>query len=234
MIVDHDKSRKAGRVMTLDRHDEGDAEQTMAIRAVVPVQPISGDPGEPVVNHAALERRRLGAKVNSGGNGGDYKPWPIPEDGEGDEVAAPPIMGNDNEQDESIGGTSQPDPGRLPRPRGELGESVKNWRGPFPVRRRNLHPGRQPLPDENPKGVEHETGTHAIAAITKATGKPPERMDLHRTAQRIQWAFNQAGWSVAVWYGEHTKEFWVMDESGLHGGFKDVTALYSGMGWQAL
>lgn len=101
--------------------------------------------------------------------------------------------------------------------------------GPFPVRRVTG------LSVRKPEGVERsgdDTATHALPAVEKMTGKPSERPMLHRTARRIQEAFNAGGWNIAVWYGEHTEEFWVMDETGLHGGFKDVTSLYQGMGWQ--
>lgn len=87
------------------------------------------------------------------------------------------------------------------------------------------------LPIVKPVGVEQETSTHALPAVEKITGKPSEAIDLHRTAARIQRAMNHLG--VHVWYGEHTKEFWVMDFRGLHP-FPDVTAMYEGMGWQNL
>lgn len=137
------------------------------------------------------------------------------------------VMGGDEEKDTSHGGTSQPDPGRLPKP---LRSMNSQWAGPFPVRR------VAGLSVRKPEGVEQrsseETLTHALPAVEKMTGKPSERPILHRTARRIQEAFNAGGWNIAVWYGEHTGEFWVMDENGLHGGFKDVTSLYQGMGWQ--
>jgi hypothetical protein len=77
-----------------------------------------------------------------------------------------------------------------------------------------------------------DTGTHALPAVERMTGKPSTAIDLHRTARRIQDAFRFLG--VAVWYGEYTKEFWVMNQwDGLQS-FRSVTDLYQGMGWQAL
>lgn len=79
--------------------------------------------------------------------------------------------------------------------------------------------------------VEERTGTHALPVVEKMTGKPSEAIDLHRTAARVQQAMGPYGY--AVWFGEHTKEFWVMDSNGLHS-FADVTSMYQGMGWQDL
>lgn len=87
------------------------------------------------------------------------------------------------------------------------------------------------LPIVKPVGVEQETSTHALPAVEKMTGKPSGAVDLHRSAARVQRAMNHLG--VAVWYGEYTKEFWVMDHTGLHS-FADVTSMYQGMGWQDL
>lgn len=84
-----------------------------------------------------------------------------------------------------------------------------------------------------PEGVERESSedtlTHALPAVEKMTGKPSESMGSHRIAARVQSLHP----GYAVWYGEHTKEFWVMDAAGLHS-FADVTAMYQGMGWQKL
>jgi len=207
--------------VALDEGETGEDfgfEETMALRAVVPVVPLT--------------------RMNSGGNGGEYKPWPMPDDGEGDEVV--PVPASD---------TTEPDPGPLPKPHPgpnpgphPIGQSVKNWAGPFPVRRAIL---AAPLPEEepaekvdeeseqyDPEGVGH-TGTFALAAIQRQTGAPSKNKMAHRTAQRIQNTFTAAGWDVAIWYGEYTEEFWVMDHEGLHG-FKDVTSMYRGMGWQTL
>jgi hypothetical protein len=84
---------------------------------------------------------------------------------------------------------------------------------------------------ENPVGVEQPTGTHALPAVEKMTGKPSRAVDLHRSAARVQRAMDHLG--VAVWFGEYTREFWVMDSRGLHS-FPSVTTMYQGMGWQNL
>lgn len=91
------------------------------------------------------------------------------------------------------------------------------------------------LSDSEPTlgGVERggdDTATHALPAVEKLTGKPSSVPIAHRTARRVQKAFTDAGWNVAVWYGEYTSAFWVMDENGLHE-FADITAMYQGMGW---
>jgi len=231
MIVDRDTSRKADRVMTLggDEVHEGVGtftETTMAMRAIVPVVPLS-------------------PLYNSGGNGGDYKPWPMPDDdGEGDEITPPPYVdyealerraleadkGGDEDPGRVPKPDPMPDPGRLPKPGRVVGESVKNWKGPFPIRR-NYSLGA--IREDAERGVEHETGTFALAAIQRQTGAPSKNEMAHRTAQRIQNAFTSAGWDLAVWYGEYTEEFWVMDSEGLYG-FTDVTSMYQGMGWQSL
>lgn len=92
--------------------------------------------------------------------------------------------------------------------------------------------------DEPEEGVEEEssddtTSTFALPAVWKLTGKQSGNKLAHRTAAHVQKIFNEAGWPIAVWYGEATCEYWVMDESGLHS-FETVTAMYQGMGWEAL
>lgn len=99
-----------------------------------------------------------------------------------------------------------------------------------PITTSLVHPDRRLFIAKKSDSSEGETATDA-AGVEQPDEDPPVVMDLHRTAQRVQWAFRQAGWNVAVWYGEHTEEFWVMDETGLHGGFKSVTDMYQGMGW---
>ena len=157
--------------------------------------------------------------------------------------------------------TTEPDPGPIPLPKPDpTGRS--QWSGPFPIRRAGTTPPpivggisfkrvtpevieEEPVPEvedvtpedkpaDDSKGVEHETGTYAIAALTKVMGERPAHVDLHRTAQRIQQAFNEAGWNISVWFGGYTQEFWVMDDYGLHGGCKTVTDMYREMGWQSL
>lgn len=92
---------------------------------------------------------------------------------------------------------------------------------------------KKPAEKATPKGVEQDTATFALPAVEKLTGNPSVAPAAHRTAARVQDTFRNAGWNVLVWYGEHTEEFWVMDERGLHS-FPDVTAMYRGMGWQNL
>ncbi len=109
--------------------------------------------------------------------------------------------------------------------------------GPFPVRRvtgLSLRRFAETAPIEDVvevvKALSDDTATHALPAVEKLTGEPSSVPIAHRTARRIQETFTAAGWNIAVWYGEHTKEFWVMDENGLRS-FADVTSLYQGMGW---
>lgn len=87
------------------------------------------------------------------------------------------------------------------------------------------------------EGVEQEsdddTSTFALPAVWKMTGKASTNKLAHRSAAHVQRIFNEAGWPIAVWYGEATGEYWVMDESGLHS-FETITAMYQGMGWEAL
>lgn len=87
------------------------------------------------------------------------------------------------------------------------------------------------------EGVEQEsdddTSTFALPAVWKMTGKASTNKLAHRSAAHVQQIFNEAGWPIAVWYGEATGEYWVMDEDGLHS-FETITAMYQGMGWEAL
>lgn len=118
------------------------------------------------------------------------------------------------------------------------------------------NPRMQDIPrDEKPAGVDLEkfareapiedvveavkilssddTSTHALPAVEKLTGEPAADKLPHRSAAHVQRVFNEAGWPIAVWYGEATKSYWVMDEAGLHE-FDSVTRMYQGMGWEAL
>lgn len=150
-------------------------------------------------------------------------------------------------------GTVSPDSsvtGRLPR------KMNGQFAGPFPVHRvggLSLRRFAEEAPIEDvvevvkalsasevaesnePEGVEQkssdDTATHALPAVEKMTGKPSEAIDRHRTAARVQRAMGPYGY--AVWFGEHTRSFWVMDSRGLHE-FEDITAMYQGMGWQKL
>ena len=103
---------------------------------------------------------------------------------------------------------------------------------------------REPLPplDPGPFRGSHsagvvlekasaDTGTHALPMVEKMTGAPSTGVDMHRSAARVQRAMAHLG--VAVWYGEYTKEFWVMTSAGLFP-FESVTTMYQGMGWQSL
>ncbi len=89
------------------------------------------------------------------------------------------------------------------------------------------------MDEDDEKGPDEDTGTYALPAVWKMTGKPSTQRLAHRSAAHVQRVFNEAGWPIAVWYGEATKEYWVMDESGLHS-FDTITAMYQGMGWEAL
>lgn len=96
--------------------------------------------------------------------------------------------------------------------------------------------GKRKDPEQNerePEGVVQvktsaDTGTHALPAVEKITGKPSTAAELHRLARQVQNSKRHLG--VSVWYGEYTKEFWVMNEWGLHP-FESVTAMNQGMGW---
>lgn len=77
---------------------------------------------------------------------------------------------------------------------------------------------------------DESTQTFALPAVWRVTGKKSTTPLAHRTARRVQDTFRAAGWNILVWYGEHTKEFWVMDENGLYS-FDTAKALYLGMGW---
>lgn len=235
-----------------------DHEKTMALGIITPVHPIM-------------------PQANSGGNGGEYEPWPMPDDGEGDEFNRTPALSGDTYRpaDRPTGpGKDKPQPPwSAPRPalssHGEraekVAEMVKRWEYRFPTRRRvpaeNMHGNPSPLhlskkaegstppgptpPDDKPapkddqkEGVvlaaNGDTGTHALPAVEKLTGKPSATPLAHRTARHVQTVFRDAGWDILVWYGEHTREFWVMDSDGLHGGFKSATDMYQGMGWSEI
>jgi hypothetical protein len=135
-------------------------------------------------------------------------------------------------------------------------EKRMQWAGPFPVRPVRSMTGRLSLRKSAPADVpdletfareapiedvveavkilsSEDTATHALPAVEKLTGAPSTQKLAHRSAAHVQRVFNEAGWPIAVWYGEATKEYWVMDESGLHS-FESVTAMYQGMGWEAL
>lgn len=119
------------------------------------------------------------------------------------------------------------------------------WAGPFPVRPVQTLGGRLSIPnprmqdiprDPKPEGVEQsgeDTATHALPAVEKLTGKPAVDKLAHRSAAHVQRVFNEASWPIAVWYGEATRRYWVMDETGLHE-FESITTMYQGMGWEAL
>lgn len=90
------------------------------------------------------------------------------------------------------------------------------------------------------KGVVHtslldeedeNTETFALPAVWQTTGKKSTTPLAHRSARRVQDTFRAAGWDIFVWYGEYTKEYWVMDHNGLYS-FDTLKALYLGMGWE--
>src|SRR3546814_202522 len=99
--------------------------------------------------------------------------------------------------------------------------------GPFPVRRVGGLSVSKPAGVEQTERPSGETGTHALPAVEKMTGKPSEFADLHRMARQVQNFKRHLG--VHVWYGEYTKEFWVMDANGLHP-FKSLADMNQGMG----
>lgn len=125
--------------------------------------------------------------------------------------------------------------GRIPR------HMSGQFAGPFPVRRvagLSLRKFAEEAPIEDVVEAvkilsSEETSTHALPAVEKLTGKASTNKLAHRSAAHVQQVFNEAGWPIAVWYGEATEEYWVMDESGLHP-FKTITAMYQGMGWEVL
>lgn len=90
---------------------------------------------------------------------------------------------------------------------------------------------------DDAEGVEEEsddsTSTFALPAVWKMTGKPSTNKLAHRSAAHVQRIFNEAGWPITVWFGETTREYWVMDEYGIHS-FESITAMYQGMGWESL
>jgi hypothetical protein len=91
------------------------------------------------------------------------------------------------------------------------------------------------LDEDEPDGEDdHEnTGTFALPAVWKLTGKKSGKAIAHRSAAHVQKIFNEAGWPIAVWFGEATGTYWVMDDAGLHE-FETITLMYQGMGWDAL
>lgn len=121
---------------------------------------------------------------------------------------------------------------------------MDGFSGPFPVRRAiEKFAAEAPIEDvvevvkalstePETAGVEQESSettlTHALPAVERMTGKPSEFADQHRMARQVQNLKRHLG--VHVWYGEHTREFWVMDESGLHP-FKSLADMNQGMGW---
>lgn len=91
--------------------------------------------------------------------------------------------------------------------------SRKNAEPPRTVKHLSEKPSEEKV---MPAPVEKE-GVEQVAPI-----------DPSKTAAKIQRAMGHLG--VIVWWGEHTKEFWVLDTAGLHS-FPDVTSLYEGMEW---
>lgn len=106
-----------------------------------------------------------------------------------------------------------------PSPRVSLTKAVK----PLELTRGVVHTSLLDEEDEN-------TETFALPAVWRVTGKKSTTPLAHRTARRVQDTFRAAGWNIFVWYGEHTEEYWVMDDNGLYS-FDTLKALYLGMGW---
>src|SRR3546814_7732127 len=86
--------------------------------------------------------------------------------------------------------------------------------GPFPVRRVGGLSVSKPAGVEQTERPSGETGTHALPAVEKMTGKPTEFADLHSMARQVQNYNRHLG--VHVWYGEYPKEFLVMAPNGLN------------------
>lgn len=125
-------------------------------------------------------------------------------------------------------------------------EKRMQWAGPFPVRPVRSMTGRlsirkPELADVKPAGVvlekfSREAPIEDVVEAVKVLSTPAPLTGeeiAQRSAAHVQRLFTEAGWNIAVWYGEHTKEFWVWDEKGLHS-FSDLTSMYQGMGWEAL
>jgi hypothetical protein len=133
-------------------------------------------------------------------------------------------------------------------------ERKMQWAGPFPVRRVESMTGRlsikkPELPDvpRDPEGRTRvtlekfvkeatvEELVEAVVALSDEEGVEREAPNLssseHRIAAKIQELKGPMGYFI--WYGEATREYWVMDESGLRS-FETIAALYQGMGWEVL
>lgn len=204
MIIDHDTMTQMG-----------PTDETMPLRVIEPVVPLVPD-----------------TEANSGGNGGDYKPWPMPDE---DDEVVPVVDYPELEKVATIGDfTAKGAPTLAEWAERKYSERWMQMRRGFHYRYRPSVTGR--LSTEHPVGVEQsgdDTGTFALPAVWKMTGKPSANALAHRTAASVQRVFNEAGWPIAVWYGEYTKTYWVMDSEGLHE-FETVTSMYQGMGWEAL
>ncbi len=235
MIIDHE-------TMT----EMGPTDETVPLRVIEPV-------------------RALVPQSNSGGNGGDYKPWPMPDDGEGEDVV--PQVDFPTLEKKMATATADRKPTLAEWAERKYPERWAEFRRGWSYRYvpsvtgRNVHGDPSPLlreqferfaktapiedvvlavqelSTEHPRGVERgssdDTSTFALPAVWKMTGKPSAHKLAHRAAAHVQQIFNQAGWNIAVWFGEYTKTYWVMDETGLHE-FDTVTAMYQGMGWEEL
>lgn len=232
MIIDHEKSVQAGEPVPMD----GANDETMALR-VVTREEVAGS--APSVDYPTLEEKVLSTS--------DKKPEPwktmrkafqlrgVP--GVTGRIPRVPFAGWSgpfpvHRADNMHGDPAPLDAAQLKTVRDfaehasvpELVEAVKELSDEKGVEREP-----SALLDE-----EHEnTSTFALPAVWKMTGKPSAHKLAHRSAAHVQRVFNEAGWPIAVWYGEATGTYWVMDEAGLHE-FESITAMYQGMGWEAL
>lgn len=134
-------------------------------------------------------------------------------------------------------------------------ERKMQWAGPFPVRRVESMTGRLSIrkPDlqDVPRDLEGRTTVtlekfareatieEIVEAVAILDGDEPEGVEEEpsddclgrRIASKVQDLKGHLGY--LVWFGETTREYWVMDDNGLRS-FKTIAALYQGMGWEAL
>lgn len=274
MIIDHEKSVKAGEPVPMD----GANDETMALRVVTPdgvTGPASDfrpdiaksevleyrPPREITVDYPALETAMVEAsekkkpKAKSIAEWGEIKrhsAWMAMRKGfhyRYQPRAHENTHGDPGPFDASRLGSAT---GRLSAAPsslhiGDTAEKPKDeGEGRPPVTLSLVHPDRPLFVVAKPKGVEHSTsaflsdeddhentGTFALPAVWKLTGQKSGKAIAHRSAAHVQKIFNEAGWPIAVWYGEATGTYWVMDERGLHE-FDTITTMYQGMGWEAL
>ncbi|QEQ93612.1 hypothetical protein SEA_ZUKO_34 [Streptomyces phage Zuko] len=232
MIIDHEKSAAAGAPVPLDGTSAND--ETMALRVVTAEEAASAGP-VPQVNYPELEEKVLSAsRVEPKGQAWKtmrkaFHLRSVP--GVTGRIPRAPFAGWSGPFPVRRADNMHGDPAPL---------DMETFARTAPIE--DVVEAVKALSTE-PEGVErtavlddddHEnTGTFALPAVWKLTGKKSGKAIAHRSAAHVQKIFNEAGWPIAVWYGEHTGTYWVMDDSGLHE-FETVTDMYQGMGWEAL